>query len=212
MPACSGLVLGLGAESLLQGGGEGAGGADGVGELGPVQPQDGGDRGRGAERADGPRGVPIPVVRGLHGDADPRRDLVADDDGAQQRVAVHLPALGGGQHGGDHRAAGMIDRITENIIELDGVGGYAVEQGGGAQWRALVDAVNGGAAMAELVGQSAEQPRRGFEPCTGQKCGEPVDQGALGVVADLVRQPAGLLVHGVFGDGFDQRTHGRGLR
>ena len=103
----------------------------------------------------------------------------------------------------------MVDRVAEDVVELDGVRRHAVQQRRGAQWRALVDAVYGGLAVPKLVGQRAEQPGHRLDLCPRQQGREPIDQRALGVVAHLVRQTAGLLVYRIVGDRLDQGAQGR---
>ena len=73
------------AERLLQPGGEGRHRRQRMGELARVRvPAASAAAARGAEAADGAGVVPVLVVRAAHRRADARRDLVADDDGAQE--------------------------------------------------------------------------------------------------------------------------------
>src|SRR5438874_2476917 len=81
----------------------------------------------GAEAADGAGVVPIFIMRSAHRRGDARRDLVADDNGAQKRFTRRAPRLGQSEGGGDGRGAGMVDAVSENVVHLDGMRGRAVD-------------------------------------------------------------------------------------
>src|SRR5690606_3630480 len=109
---------------------------------------------RRAERADRTRRVPEFVVRRLHRETDARRNLVADDNRGQEFRGGCALGLRGGKCGADRRAAGVVDGITEDVVELDGVRGRTVDERCRAQGAELTRAVDVGLTVAELVAET----------------------------------------------------------
>ncbi len=183
------------AERLLQPRGERRGGRQRVLHDRPVMrlEQEGG-RGGAAEAAHRSGGVEIQIVRGLHGRADAGRDLIAHRDRAQQVAAGTALVLGDGQGRGDHRDAGVVHRVAKDVVELDRVGGRAVDPGGQGGKRRGPEPREAGAPMAELAEMRAHQLAGRGDARARIQGREPVQHRALGMVHDVLRQLAARLV------------------
>ncbi len=206
VPGVQRLGHGVGPEGLLERRRHGAGAGEGMGRAHRIQIQQAGDGGGSAERADRAGGVPEPVMRGLHGQADARRDLVSHHNRAQQRRAVGAPRLCRGQGGPDHRAARVVDRVAEDVVELDRVRCGRIDQRRRPQRRAPQAGVDQGAAAGLVVQRGVQQRGRG-QPAARQQRREPVDQGPARMVAHRLRQNAPRFGGGVFGQSLDDGRH-----
>ncbi len=169
------------AEGLLQPRGEGGHRGERVRELRAVQAQKHRRRGCAPEAADGAGRMPVAIVRPAQGGADPRRDLVAGDDGAQEFQAARLPVLRQGERGRDGRGARVVDRVAEDVVELDRVRRGAVDERASAGGGAPPEGERGTAAV-QLVGQHALEQRGRGDDGAGKERRVPVDDGALRVV------------------------------
>src|SRR3954470_10124885 len=87
----------------------------------------------GAKAADCAGVVPVLVMRAAHRRADARRDLVADDDRAQEIRLARAERV----RGGDGGCAGMVDAIAVDVVDFDGMRGGAVNERHGAWIAAL---------------------------------------------------------------------------
>ena len=151
-----------------------------------------------AEAAHGARGVEVAVVGGLHRGADAGRDFVADDDGVEQFAPAGVGLFGQGQRGGDRRAAGVIDRVAVDVVELHCVRHAAVDPGGGGRKGGGGATGQAGAAGAQFRPVSAQELQAGLSASARVQRRQPIQEGALGVVDDLFRQP-GLRIAGAIG-------------
>ena len=115
---------------LERAGGHRAGDAQGVGQRSAVEIEQAAGGHRGAEDAGhAGRMEAAGVGRGrVQRVADAHGDLVAGDDGFEQRGRRGIQLLGQGQRGGDHRHARVQRRLGRDVVELDGVRGRPVRQ------------------------------------------------------------------------------------
>src|SRR6266850_938168 len=157
------------AEGLLQSGGERGYRSESMGESLRVQLQQLGGGGTGPEAADGAGVVPVAVMRASHRGADARRDLIADDDGAQEILILKTQ----GMRGGNGRRAGVVDAVAIDIVDLDGMRRAAVDERQGARIAGLAERFH--------------QKRRGRNDAAGQERGVPVDHGAPRVMRHFLR-------------------------
>ena len=97
----------------------------GVGKLVGIQPEQPRAGDRGAERAPGARGVVVDLAFVLF-DADPDRDLVADQRSPATTRAGRPAALCRGQRSGDHDRPRVPLRDAVAVVEVQGVGEHPV--------------------------------------------------------------------------------------
>ena len=204
MRAVHRLGMGERTERLLQPRRHGGAGGDGVGELLLVQLQHGGHGRRGTEGAVGRGHMPVLVMRTPHHAGDAGGDLVTDDNRAQEILARQVVRLRRGERGGDHWRAGMVDRVAEDVVELDGMRGGGVDHRGATQRRGPARREQARLAPADVVDQRLDQSGRRLLDTARRGGRTPVDDSPLGVVEHFVRQRPLPLRDGVLGDFLDQ--------
>ena len=128
---------------------------DGMSGLPRVEPQQPRAGGGGADRADGGGGVPAAVaMHRVHPLADPAEDLQAGDIGVEAGPAGGAFLLGQREDGGDEDGAGMGLGGIEIVVEVERVGGGAVDQGRPGRGEAGAHADRGGGARRPSLGPS----------------------------------------------------------
>ena len=125
-------------------------------------------------------------------------DLIPGDDAAQEIRTAQALGLGQGQHRRDHRCAGVVEAVTVNIVEFDGVRRRAINERGGARIGGVPGRIQQG--LAGTVGKSLGQQRRRRLKPAPQRRGEPIDDGALGGVDGVFRQIGDRQPGGVIGE------------
>jgi hypothetical protein len=189
VPGVQRLAHGVRAERLLQPGRHRGGGGERVRELGHVELEDlGGGRGR-ADGADGAGGVPVGVVGRLDGGGDPVADLVPDGDGTEHLLPRRVHVLAERQCGGHCRRPRVVDALTEDVVELGGVRGGAVDERGGARVRGRAGRDEARLPRAGGVHERLAHDAGRLHRCARDRRAEPVDDGARGRGVHLVRQP-----------------------
>ena len=156
-----------------------------------------GDGGGGADRAEGAGGVPAdPVVLGVHHDPDPALDLDPHGEGDEQRLASGVELLGDGEGRRQHRRGRVAREQEVGVVEVEGVPGSAVDEGGGAGGRGAGAAHQ--AARPRALGLHQLRHEHVDEGLTapGQGAAEPVEgavprhlHGLGGKIARLHRRP-----------------------
>jgi hypothetical protein len=148
------------------------------------------------------------VVRGLHRRADARGDLVADGDRLQQLGAARAAILGHRERRRDRRAARVVDRVAEDVVELHRMRDAAVDPG--RRRRESGGALPGQARLPvpQFSGMRLHQLDARRDGDAGEERGEPVDQCALRVVRHFRWQGAAGFGLRVLRKFFDDRHGG----
>ncbi|MNR01240.1 hypothetical protein D3C85_1170380 [compost metagenome] len=150
-------------------------------------------------------------MRGLDRRADTGGDFIADHDRIQQGLPAGVAFFGQRQRRGDGRTSRVIDRIAEDVVEFHGMRNTAVDPGRGGGKGGGRAARQAGGARAQFRAMRAQQLQARGGASAGIQRREPIQEGALGVMDDLVGQSGQGVPRSVGGDGVQQHVSLRGL-
>ncbi len=166
-----------------------------------------GARGRGAEGAERRGGVPaLLVMMEIDGAGDLGLDLDAGDIGLQHRGASRALMLGQRPQRRHHRRGGMAAQRVAAIVEIERVGGGAVDGGGVERRRPLPTRPN---RLARAVSDRAQRPLgdpRARLGGAGQRHPDGVENGEPGDRQAILGHVVEADGNGALGKPFEQHT------
>ena len=128
------------------------------------------------------------IVRRHHRLRDPALHFDARDKGIDEVSARRAAQLGERQQSGGHGPARMDQHVGMRIVEVQHVGGDAVDQGGMQDVRALAASQERRLSSAGKRGQAREHYVDRFMPGAPDRAAGPVDQRADRLVPDFGRE------------------------